>query len=338
MSGRRILIFGGVLTVIPIVALAYLFFSDAGPKTPVPPRDEILAEPSGEPVAENTQDRVYPKADNSYLLATSEIGGIDYAVGIGVATLVRVKMIEADNVSMSVLEAGPPNEIIAKMMSGEAQFAVLPGLAAAQAWQGLAGVPEEQAQAHLRSMTMLWLDVAHLVCRSDQDLDGPSGANLDTDVGFFDEDSQAAMAALTNDEFACVFVSAAPPDEAITTALGSGAVLGDITDEERAGMDNGRGIWSRYVIPADTYPGQEVPIETMAEANSLFVRADIDPDHVHAILTEIYDKIGFVRNVHAATEVMSIDRALDGVVVPLHPGAQRFFQERGLDIPERLLP
>lgn len=35
---------------------------------------------------------------------------------------------------------------------------------------------------------------------------------------------------------------------------------------------------------------------------------------------------------------MGVESGLDGVSIPLHPGAARFWEEQGLDIPERIRP
>ncbi len=51
----------------------------------------------------------------------------------------------------------------------------------------------------------------------------------------------------------------------------------------------------------------------------------------------MYDNLSFLRQVHRATEKMSIENALEGLSVPLHPGALKFYKEKGLSIPPHLL-
>ena len=42
-------------------------------------------------------------------------------------------------------------------------------------------------------------------------------------------------------------------------------------------------------------------------------------------------------SIHPATKVMAIESAIAGLPVPLHPGAARYYQEVGVDIPARLI-
>ncbi len=34
---------------------------------------------------------------------------------------------------------------------------------------------------------------------------------------------------------------------------------------------------------------------------------------------------------------MDLDKAINGLPVPLHPGAARFYREQGIDIPDNLI-
>ena len=43
-------------------------------------------------------------------------------------------------------------------------------------------------------------------------------------------------------------------------------------------------------------------------------------------------------NCRAPSNDMKLELALKGLGAPLHPGAARYYRERGLDIPEQLSP
>ena len=70
----------------------------------------------------------------------------------------------------------------------------------------------------------------------------------------------------------------------------------------------------------------------------LAVRADIDEDAVYQITKTIYENLPFLAGIHPATSFMSLQRATGGLPMPLHPGALRYYEEVGLQIPERLRP
>jgi len=51
----------------------------------------------------------------------------------------------------------------------------------------------------------------------------------------------------------------------------------------------------------------------------------------------MYENLGFLNAIHKATKAMSLEKAIAGLPVPLHPGAKRYFEEAGVKIPESLV-
>ena len=81
-------------------------------------------------------------------------------------------------------------------------------------------------------------------------------------------------------------------------------------------------------------PGQEKAINTIAQPNFLAVRADVPEEDVYQITKTIYENLPFLQAIHPATNAMSLDVAISGLPVPLHPGAARYYREQGIEIPE----
>jgi TRAP-type uncharacterized transport system substrate-binding protein len=52
----------------------------------------------------------------------------------------------------------------------------------------------------------------------------------------------------------------------------------------------------------------------------------------------MYENLAFLNNIHPATEAMALEKAIAGLPMPLHPGAVRYFEEQGIEIPDRLMP
>ena len=111
----------------------------------------------------------------------------------------------------------------------------------------------------------------------------------------------------------------------------------DFTDEQLQTVRKAFPIWTRYVIKAGTYPGQEKDINTIAQPNFLAVHPDVPAEDVYKILKNIYENLPFLHNIHKATLAMSLEKAIAGLVVPLHPGAVKFYKEQGIKIPEHLI-
>ncbi len=101
---------------------------------------------------------------------------------------------------------------------------------------------------------------------------------------------------------------------------------------ERLKKDFGR--YRLTVIPAGAYPGVDTPTPTIGFSVLWLVNSRIDPDLVYAITKSLWNPATakLLSVVEPAGSEVRLDRALDGLSVPLHPGAARFYQEAGLPV------
>ena len=120
-------------------------------------------------------------------------------------------------------------------------------------------------------------------------------------------------------------------------AAGDSVTLLSFTEEQMATADGGRDLWTPYTIPAGTYPGQDADVQTIAQPNFLATSADISEEHVYELTKAIYENLEFLQAIHPATKAMAIERAIAGLPLPLHPGAQRYYEEVGIEIPDALI-
>ena len=82
-----------------------------------------------------------------------------------------------------------------------------------------------------------------------------------------------------------------------------------------------------YEVPAGTY-GNEVPIKTAAVPNALVVRSDMSENDVYLLTKKFFESQDKLVNSHqAATEIPAVD-AQEGFIAPIHPGAQKYFDEQ----------
>ena len=68
----------------------------------------------------------------------------------------------------------------------------------------------------------------------------------------------------------------------------------DFTDEQMAKANGRYQLWTRYVIPENTYPGQTKAINTIAQPNFLAVNADVSEEDVYQLTKTIYENLPFV--------------------------------------------
>ena len=62
----------------------------------------------------------------------------------------------------------------------------------------------------------------------------------------------------------------------------------------------------------------------------------MDENHVYLLTKTMYENLPFLQAIHPATKAMAVEKSMAGLPVPLHPGAQRYYEEVGLEIPAHL--
>ncbi|EOY4666850.1 TAXI family TRAP transporter solute-binding subunit [Vibrio alginolyticus] len=308
--------------------------------------------------------------DRSYILATASTGGTYYPVGVALATLSKVKLAPKHHFSLSAISSAGSGENVKLLNENEAQFAILQGLYGAWAWSGEGPYEKSGRQEQLRSVSMLWQNVEHFIVRSDlaktgtvtdlNNLDGKKfsigkknsgtensgrqimkGLKVDPDkfnLAYMGYGGSAS--ALQNGTIDGMNTPAGVPVGAVTqafAALGKDISILSFTDEQIKEANGNYNLWTKYEIPANTYPGLDKPITTIAQPNFLAVREDISEEDVYQLTKAIYENLPFLQGIHKATKAMAIEKAIAGLPVPLHPGAARYYKEMGIEIPSDLI-
>ncbi|MGF1852039.1 TAXI family TRAP transporter solute-binding subunit [Vibrio gigantis] len=308
--------------------------------------------------------------ERSYILATASTGGTYYPVGVALATLSKVKLAPKQHFSLAAISSAGSGENVKLLNENEAQFAILQGLYGAWAWQGLGPYEKSGSQKQLRSVSMLWQNVEHFIVRSDltetgtmsdlENLNGKkfsigkknsgtenSGRQIMQGLSVNPEQFKLAFmgyggsaSALQNGTIDGMNTPAGVPVGAVTqafAALGEDIQILSFTDAQIKQANGDYNIWTKYEIPANTYPGVDKPITTIAQPNFLAVREDISEEDVYQLTKAIYENLPFLQGIHKATKAMALEKGIAGLPVPLHPGAARYYQEVGIDIPSELI-
>ena len=99
-------------------------------------------------------------------------------------------------------------------------------------------------------------------------------------------------------------------------------------------MNNKYGpLYIRDTIPAKAYPGQDQPNQVATVQNLIIARADMSDQVAYNIVKTIFEKRDELILVHK--EATSIDLKLqtnDASPIPFHPGAIKYFNEKGIKI------
>ncbi|MEA2014139.1 MAG: TAXI family TRAP transporter solute-binding subunit [Thermodesulfobacteriota bacterium] len=306
----------------------------------------------------------------SLLIATATTGGTYYPVGVAIGTLISVKLAKKYKITATAINSAGSGENVQMLRNKECQLAILQGLFGAQAYNGL-GMYKGNPLKDMQSITMLWENVEHFALLKKYvksgtitDLKGlgekfsigkrgsgteGSGrailSTLDIDV---DKDINMeflgytpSASAMMDGRIVGANIPAGPPVSAITmlyAQLGPKRVqVLDFTDDQLAQVKNKFPVWNRFVVKKGTYPGQDKDIITISQPNFLAVSPDVPEETVYLITKTIYENLPFLNNIHKATLAMKLDKAIMGLPAPLHPGAARYYKEKGIKIPADLI-
>ena len=135
---------------------------------------------------------------------------------------------------------------------------------------------------------------------------------------------------LKDNKIDAAFIVAGAPTTAITDLATSGSVyLVEIDDEHVDKLLAASPYYSVYTVPADAY-GMPADVQTVAVAAVVLVRNDVADDAVYSFVSTIFDNAGEIQ--HGKAAELSVDFGASMTSVPYHPGAAKYFAEKGLEV------
>lgn len=310
-------------------------------------------------------------AERAHLLGTASPGGTFHPVGVALATVINATLQKAHGIELTAVATAGSAENVHLMQRGELQFGVLQGLFGHEARTGSGEFAGLHRANMLRSVTTLWPNLEQFVIRS-EDLEsgtiddllrmkgervvlGDKGSGTFASSRFLLENLGAdverdfilvhlaygpAADALQKGEVAAVALAAGLPTKSLArlkSEMGDGAVILAFTADQARTADGGLRLWRPYRISADTYPGQGQDVTTIAQPNFLAVRSDVGEEDVYLMTKAVFENLPLLGSMHEATMDISLEGAVSGLPLPLHPGAARYFREMGLEIPADLI-
>ncbi|MBP2315041.1 TAXI family TRAP transporter solute-binding subunit [Azospirillum soli] len=83
-------------------------------------------------------------------------------------------------------------------------------------------------------------------------------------------------------------------------------------------------------VPANTYNGQTEPVPTAAVRNLLVTHSGVSDDAAYAMTKAVFENLDALAAAHVAAKQIKLDATALKSPVPLHPGAVKFYKEKGL--------
>ena len=126
------------------------------------------------------------------------------------------------------------------------------------------------------------------------------------------------------------FIVAGAPTTAITDLSTSGQVyLVSLDDEHIDKLLAASPYYSKYTVTADTY-GMPEDAQTVAVAAMVIARNDVSEDAIYTFVSTIFENADQLQ--HGKAAELNLEFASSITSVPYHPGAARYFAEKGIDV------
>lgn len=137
---------------------------------------------------------------------------------------------------------------------------------------------------------------------------------------------------MRNNQLDGAFLQAGLPNAAVTEMLSTadGKLIG-IEPEIRKSLMEEYPWYLEMTIPGGTYEEQEDDVDTLAIKMLLITDASVDDEIIYKMTKEFWENIDELQSLHPVFEHVNIeDAATDIADIPLHTGAERYYEELGL--------
>ena len=131
------------------------------------------------------------------------------------------------------------------------------------------------------------------------------------------------------------FVVAGAPTVAVTTLAASRDVyLVSLDQEHIDALIETSPYYTEYTIGADVY-GTDEDCTTVAIAAVIIARDDVAEDDVYNIVSTIFENAESIASAHDKGNELDLEFATSITNVPYHPGAVKYFAEKGIEVPAK---
>ena len=137
--------------------------------------------------------------------------------------------------------------------------------------------------------------------------------------------------ALCDDKIDVMTYTVGHPAAAITEATTTCDVqFVDITGPEIDKLVEDNSFYRKATVPGDMYKGMEKDNETFGVGATFVTSTDVSEDIVYTVVKAVFDNFDDFKKLHPAfANLVEEEMISDGLSAPLHPGAEKYYAERG---------
>jgi uncharacterized protein len=292
------------------------------------------------------------KADEFINILTGGTGGVYYPLGVALSKI-YAEHIKGAKPTVQSTKASVENLNLLQQGKGELAFTL--GDSLADAWKGNAEVGFKAKLTKLRTLAAIYPNYVQIAAlksagiKTLADLKGKrmsvgapkSGTELNARAIFaaagmsykdlgqvqylpFNE----SVELMKNRQLDATLISAGLGVSAIRDLCVSvDCVIVEIPKSVVAKMGS---PYQSAMIPGGTYKGNDKDVDAVAVPNYLVTRAGLSDQEVYEMTKSLFDNLPALQAAHAAAKRITLQNAAKNPPVPLHPGAAKYYKEKGV--------
>lgn len=288
-------------------------------------------------------------------IATGGTAGTYFPLG---AAMAKIYNDNIDGVTANAQSTGASVENIGLVSKGETEVAFIQSDITFYAYTGTESFADTGKVENIRGMAMLYPEVIQIIAtkssgiNSIEDLKGKkvaigapgSGteANARQILGahglVYDDLAKAdylsfgeAADQLKSKQVDAAFVTAGLPTSAVTeVAQTADVVIVPMEQAKIVELNAEFPFYTEVIIPANTYRAQTTDIVATAVMAMLVVPEDLDEDLAYKMTKELFDQRQVIIDTHDRGNDIKLESAIIGMPIELHPGAKRYYDEKGI--------
>jgi TRAP transporter TAXI family solute receptor len=138
-------------------------------------------------------------------------------------------------------------------------------------------------------------------------------------------------AALGDNKVDAIIYTVGHPNGSIQEATSTvDARLVSVTGEAIDKLVADNPYYAKAVIPGGLYAGNDADTETFGVKATFVTSADVPEDVVYTVVKAVFDNFDRFKGLHPAFATLKEEEMIaDGLSAPLHPGAEKYYRERG---------
>lgn len=298
-------------------------------------------------------------AQQQLSIATGGTGGTYYPVGGGLAEIVN-NHVEGYSATAEVTGASVEN--MGLIATGDADLAIALADTVAHAYNGTGNFDGQQLPM-IRGLASLYANMVHIVALADSGITslddlagmrvsiGAPGSGTEVNaaailnangISYDDIEEQRlnfneTADALANGDIDAGFWSVgAPTSSILNLATTQGIVILELTEDQLNAAMGAHDTFAATTLPGGSYNGVDDDVAVLGIPNVLTVSSEMSDDLAYELTRAMFENIAELQAVHPAANETTVEFTMSATPIPLHPGALRYYDEIGADVPDAL--